>query len=101
MLTEYISNFATRMGMSTPKVSLVDGQSLGCIDTHLVNISTKGSIVSALIFRKDLENLANGVGCVRLEARIRRALSSLQILLEAAEQKHIISVESKKLKQTI
>ena len=85
MIKRYVTDLATRMGMNPPDVSLVEGQFLGCIDTHLVNISTKGRIVGALVFRKDLEYLANGVGCDRLEVRIRLALSRLQMLLETLE----------------
>lgn len=85
MIKKYVSNIATQMGMKPPNVSLVEGHSLGCIDTHLVNISTKGRIVGALIFNSDLESLAKGEGSDRLEIRIRSSLARLQMLLEALE----------------
>lgn len=85
MIKKYVSDLATQMGMKPPGVSLVEGQSLGCVDIHMVNISTKGRIVGALIFREDFDNLVSGVGSDRLEIRIRSSLSRLQILLEAVE----------------
>jgi hypothetical protein len=83
MIEKYVSDIAIQMGMKLSKVSLVDGQPLGCLDVHLLNMSTKERIVSALIFKTDLENLENGISSDRLEVRMRAALSRLKVLLES------------------
>ncbi|OGU15555.1 MAG: hypothetical protein A2076_12880 [Geobacteraceae bacterium GWC2_53_11] len=82
MIEQFVSGIATRMGMNLSKVTLVDGQPLGCIDVQLLNMSSKGHVVSALVFQVDIENLKNGVGCDSLEVRMRSSLSRLQKLLE-------------------
>ncbi|MFA7405532.1 MAG: hypothetical protein WC007_16180 [Pelobacteraceae bacterium] len=83
MIKKFVSGISTTMGINLSKVSLVDGQSLGCIDVQLLNMSSKGQVVSALIFQADIENLKNGVGCDSLEVRLRASLSRLQMLLDA------------------
>lgn len=82
MIIQYVANIAAQNGMKLSKVTVVDGLPLGCRDTFLLNMSKKELIVSAIIYRSDLEMLESGVGCDRLEIRIRSALSRLQLLLE-------------------
>lgn len=82
MINKYVSGIAGQIGMKLSKVTLVDGRPLGCSDTYLLNMSAKERIVSAIIYRTDLENLEKGVGCKRLEIRIRSALSRLKLMLE-------------------
>lgn len=81
MINKYISVLAAQIGMKLPKVSLVDGLPLGCRDTFLLNISAKERVVSAIIYRTELENLENGISCDRLEIKIRSALTQLQHML--------------------
>lgn len=81
MINKYVSALAAQIGMKFPKVSLVDGLPLGCRDTFLLNISTKERLVSAIIYRTELESLEKGLCCDRLELRIRSALSRLQRML--------------------
>ena len=82
MIDKYVSKLAIQMGMNLSKVSLVDGKPLGCRDVSLLNMSSRERLVSALIFKDDLENLEKGDCCDRLEGRIRSALSRLQMMLE-------------------
>lgn len=81
MINKFVSALATQIGMKLPKVSLVDGLPLGCRDTFLLNISAKERLVSAIIYRTELENLENGLSCDRLELRVRSALSRLQLMM--------------------
>lgn len=81
MINKYVSALAAQAGLKFTKVSLVDGLPLGCRDTFLLNISAKERLVSAIIYRTELENLENGLSCDRLELRIRSALSRLQLML--------------------
>ena len=82
MIKEYVSDIALQMGIVISRVALVEGNSLGCADSHLLNISSNGRIVGAIVYTKDLESLKGKVDCDRLEVRIRSALSRLKILLE-------------------
>lgn len=82
MIKKYVSGVAKQIGMNLSKVTLVDGRSLGCRDTFLLNITAKEQIVSAIIYRTDLEHLEKGFGSDRLEIRIRSALTRLQLMLE-------------------
>lgn len=80
MIERYISEAALQMELEVSDVTLVDGMSLGCTDIDLVNISTRGREVGALVFQSDLGLLAQGVVCDRLEFGVRFALSRLQKL---------------------
>jgi hypothetical protein len=79
MIEEFVTDIATQLGIDLTSVSLVDGHLLGCNDAHLLNMTSKGHVVSALVFKADVENLRRGVGCDRLEIMIRAALSRLQL----------------------
>ena len=82
MIKEYVSDIASQMGIMLTKVSLVDGQPVGCSDACIISISVRGHSVDALVYVAEIVNLENGVSCDRLEQRVRSALSRLQILLE-------------------
>lgn len=82
MIMEFVSDISTQMGITLSEVSLIDGQTLGCTDVRLLNMSTKGHIVSTLVFQADLENLSKGIECCSLEVRMRASLSRLQQLLD-------------------
>lgn len=83
MIEQFVSGIAARMGINLSKVTLVNGQPLGCLDVQLLNMSSKGHVVSALVFQADIENLKNGIDCDSLEVRMRSSLSRLQALLES------------------
>ena len=82
MIEEYVSNIACTMGLKLSQTSIVDGQSLGCLDVYLVNISSKGRKVNILVYRDDIVKLENGMHSDRLETRIRGTLSRLQRLID-------------------
>ena len=82
MFQEYVTDLANQAGIKLSHVSLVSGQSLGCLDVYLLNISSKGHKVNTLIFQADVDNMKKGIHCDRLEIRMRTALSRLKLLLE-------------------
>jgi hypothetical protein len=81
MLTELVNDIAAQMELQLSKVSLVEGHRLGCTDTCLLNMGSKGHVVSALIYQTDIDSLKLGSNIDRLELRIRSALSRLHVLL--------------------
>lgn len=83
MIKKYASGLAEQFGLKLSKVSLVDGLKLGCRDIYLLNMSSKEHIVSAIIFRDDLERMKSVTGCDRLELRIRYSLARLQTMIES------------------
>lgn len=82
MIHDYVVDIASQLGMELSKVSMVEGQRLGCTDTCLLNIGARGCIVSALVFQTDLANLEKGFNLDRLELRIRSALLRLHRMIE-------------------
>jgi|BarGraIncu00431A_1022009.scaffolds.fasta_scaffold39775_1 hypothetical protein len=81
MIENFVSAIATQMEMKLSKVSLVDGRALGCGDVYLLNVSSKGHDISALVYQNDIENMKNGIDCDRLKVRVRSSLSRLQLLI--------------------
>lgn len=78
MIEQYVFDVALQMEIELSNISLVDGLSLGCNDISLVNMSSEGREVGALIFQSDVETLAKGVVAERLEFGVMLALSRLQ-----------------------
>ena len=79
MIEKYVSDIAIQMGIELSEVSLTDGSMLGCKDVHLLDIASEDSLVSTLVFHTDLTNLRYGYDCARLEIKVRKALSRLQV----------------------
>lgn len=82
MIIKYVSDLASRMGIKLTKVSLIDGKTVGCLDTHSLMMSSKGCNVSTIVYKSDLVQLENGNDCHRLEASIREKLSRLQMMID-------------------
>lgn len=85
MIKGYVSAMALRMGMKLSKVSLVEGKTLGCLDSHLLKMSSRGCNVSTVIHQADYDNFEKNGDCYWLEIRVRETLSRLQLLLEACD----------------
>ena len=81
MIHDYANELAAQMGIQLSKISVIEGQSVGCLDVYLVHLSTKDHLVSALVHRTDFDNLHIGNYSDRLELKLRVALSRLQVLL--------------------
>ena len=82
MIIKYVSDLASRMGIKLTKVSLIDGKTVGCLDTHSLMISSKGCNVSTIVYKTDLVQLEKGNDCHRLESSIREKLSRLQMMID-------------------
>ena len=81
MIADFITDLASNMNILLTKVSIVDGSTVGCKDSHILNMSSKGKTVSALAFNDELNDLQNCVQNDRLELKIRTALGKLNMEL--------------------
>ena len=83
LIYEYASSLALQMGIKLSKVSITDGQPMGCQDACLLHLTAKSHGVDTMIYTSELESLEKGIRVNdRLEARIMSALSRLQLMLE-------------------
>lgn len=82
MIRTFVTDIADQMGIKLSSISLTDGQSLGCLDTCLLDMTSNGKTVGAMIFKVDLERLKVGAGRDFLEVRIRSTLSRLKLMVE-------------------
>jgi hypothetical protein len=82
MIREYVTDMATQAGVRITTVSVVEGHLVGCLDTHLLHLTTDGQLVSTLIYQTEIDNLQKGLPTERLDLKIKAALSHLQMLLE-------------------
>lgn len=82
MLKEYVAYIAAPRRIPISKISVTEGRDVGCVDTHLLNITVKDQIVSVLVYKSDLDRLLDGLSCDRLEFKIRAALSRVSLLQE-------------------
>lgn len=78
MIQEYAADLAAQMGILLSRVTVDEGRTVGCLDAYLVNLTSCGHQVTALVHQNELDDLASE----RLELKIRSALSRLQLLLE-------------------
>jgi hypothetical protein len=84
-IKEFTTDIADQMGINLSKITLVEGNKVGCLDIHLLNLSTKGKLVSVLAYQSDVDNLLGGKPNDRFETKIRTALSRLKIMLESPQ----------------
>lgn len=82
MIKEYAAKLAEQTGVRLSRVSVVEGRRVGCLDVHLLHISSDGQLVSALVYQSELDELQNHSSCERLELKIMNALSRLKTRLE-------------------
>jgi hypothetical protein len=80
IIKEYTSNIAFQVGIPLSKIVLVEGEKVGCLDIHLMNLTAYDNIISVLIYQSDIDNLQEGKNCDRLEMKIQTALSRLNSL---------------------
>lgn len=82
MIKKYVSDLAMQMGVELTKVSVIEGQEVGCLDSYLVHLFCKGQKVSLLVYKPELDNLQNDITSDRLDLKTLHALSRLKMLLE-------------------
>lgn len=83
MITEHVRGLGLKAGINIFQVSIVEGRTVGCLDSYLLNISSGGHMVDTLVYQHDVDNLKFGRPCDRLNLRIRNALSRLKMLLKS------------------
>jgi hypothetical protein len=81
-IRKYFKELASEMGINLLQVSVIEGRKVGCLDVHLVNLVADGQRVSTLVYQSEFDELQNELSCLRLEIKIKAALSRLKILLE-------------------
>lgn len=84
IIKEFTTDIASQMDIHLSKIVLVEGHKLGCLDTHLMKLSSGLHLVSVLIYQSDIDNLINGNSTDRFETKIRIALSQLHKLIKVA-----------------
>ena len=82
MIQDYVHDIAAQMKIQLSQLSVVDGCNVGCLDVHLLNLTSNGHQQSALVYQSELDKIQIGECCERLELRIRSALSHLQMKQE-------------------
>jgi hypothetical protein len=80
MLQAYAVKLAEQSGIQLSSVSVIEGRKVGCSDAHLLHLIADGNLVSALVYRSELEELQSRSYCEQLEIKIKTALSRLQVL---------------------
>lgn len=78
MIQDYVHDIAEQMNIQFSQLSVVEGCYVGCLDVHLLNLTSNGHQQSALVYQSEMDMIQNGECCERLEFRIRSALSHLQ-----------------------
>jgi hypothetical protein len=82
MIQDYVHDIAAQMKIPLSQLSLIEGCNVGCIDIHLLNLTSNGRQQSALVYQSELDKIQIGESCDRLELRIRSSLSHLQLKQE-------------------
>lgn len=78
IIREYATGIAAQMGVNLTKISVIEGPRIGCLDVHLLNLTSGNTVSSALVYQTELSRLQNGFQCDRLETKIRAALSRMK-----------------------
>jgi hypothetical protein len=77
MIQVYVHDIAIQMKIHLSQLSLVEARDVGCLDVHLLKLTSDGHQQSALVYQSELDKIETGECCERLELRIRAALSGL------------------------
>ena len=82
MIREYVTDLANQAGIQLSGIRLVEGRAAGCLDVHLLHLIVDEHLVSTLVYQSELDAVQCGSCCIRLDMKIRAALSKLQMLME-------------------
>lgn len=82
MISKYVHDIAMQMNIPVSRVTTVEGSKVGCLNVHLLNISSKGKVVSTLMYQKEFDDLQSNVQSDRLEVKVRSALIRLQMQIQ-------------------
>lgn len=78
MIQDYVRNIASQMKIQLSRLSMVEGRSVGCLDAHLLNLTSNGHQLSTIVYQSELDIIQIGDSCGKLESRIHSALLLLQ-----------------------
>jgi hypothetical protein len=81
-LCDYSNDVAKRVGVTIDAIILDSGRSVGCLDHHLVDITSKNHIVSVKLFHNEIEDFPGHAGLDLTQAKINNALERLKLLLQ-------------------
>jgi hypothetical protein len=79
-IEDSVADIASQMGMIEPNVELVDGKLLGCFDSSLLTMSSRGERVGLILNNKEIQ--MNLCDCPHIEVKIRKELLRLQKLFK-------------------
>jgi hypothetical protein len=82
MIQDYVHEIAAQMKVQLSRIAVVEGCNVGCLDVHLLNLTSNGHQQSALVYQSEMDKIQIGECCERLEVRIRSSLSHLQMKQE-------------------
>ena len=82
MIQDYVHDIAAQMKIQLSQLSVVEGCNVGCLDVHLLNLTSNGHQQGALVYQSELDKIQIGESCEQLELRIRSALLHLQMKQE-------------------
>ena len=57
MIQKYVLDIAAQMKIQVSQVSVVEGRKVGCLDVHLLNVTSNGCLVSVLVYQSELDKL--------------------------------------------
>jgi DNA gyrase/topoisomerase IV subunit B len=78
-LKDYTQSLAEKSGVSLASIKITEGKDVGCLDTHLLALSTidnKHDFI--LVYQSDIETIDSGKHCKRLERKFRNSFNKLK-----------------------
>lgn len=74
MIEKYLIEAGASIGEKISKVEVVDGKSVGCLDTYLIKFNHNKKAHSVLIHQRDFDNIVGGKNLDLLQKKIEAAL---------------------------
>lgn len=74
MIEKHLIEAGTNIGKKISKVDVVDGKSVGCLDTLLIKFNNNKNSHSIIISQNDFDNIIGGRNLDLLETKIEAAL---------------------------
>ena len=78
MIQNLATEIAMQMGIQLSEISFIDGLTVGCLDTYLLDLTSTHKSASTLVFQSELDDLQKNFHREHLEVKIRGTLARLQ-----------------------
>jgi len=78
-LKDYTLSQAEKSGVALANIKITEGKDVGCLDTHLLALSTiddKHDFI--LVYKSDIETINSGKHCKRLDRKFRNSFNRLK-----------------------